>query len=110
MTPQELEALKGALNEQINYSTYFIQGTVVMQLIVVQAMLKSGVIDKGTLTEDVKQAIEALTEKHWATAFPNALTQLAKLLELEIKPPTKFSSEDAAKAEVARLIDRLKRQ
>jgi len=109
MTHQELEAIKSALKAQIDYSTHFIQGVVTAQLVIVDAMLKSGAIDRGVLTEKVKTAIAHLTDESRATAFPNALTQLAELLELTIESQ-KISAADAASAEVARLLDRLKRQ
>jgi hypothetical protein len=109
MTDKSLiDAIKSAIRAQIEYSTHFTQGAVTTQLIIVRAMLESGVIDKNSLQKEVTNALDGLTAEQKATAFPNALIQLANLLDLEAG----LQQASAAEAwdEMTRLIDRISRQ
>lgn len=88
-------------------ATMSVQGIISTQNIIVDALLKSGALDRQILTGEINAAIQCLTKEQRASEFSHALTQLGGMLGLKVESlPT---GDDAAWEETRLLIERLQR-
>ena len=106
MENKDVDVLSTLVKFIIDDYSMFTQGAITTQLIIVNAMIESGAMDKGVLKKEVENAMGALTAPQKATTFPSALIQLANLLGLEAPRTAAAESWD----EATRLIDRIRRQ